>query len=72
MILPARLFFVQAQANMVGPTEHELRRKGMMESQLWHMIRMAAANDPILKDMLDQCVTYFHLKYNDNYKSKKN
>jgi hypothetical protein len=35
----------------------------MRENQLWHMIRVAAANDPALKAMLDEVITFWRLKY---------
>jgi hypothetical protein len=44
----------------------------MRERQMWHKIRIDAANDPALKEMLDQVVTFWKLKYDSiDYKSKK-
>lgn len=38
-------------------------RESMLENQLWHMIRQAAANDPALMEMLKQVKAFYLLKY---------
>jgi hypothetical protein len=56
---------------MVGPSSQMVLRESMQRNQLWHMIRKTAANDPILKDMLDQVEVYYRLKYDDYHKNRK-
>lgn len=56
---------------MVGPSSRQLLNESMRENQMWHKIRMDAANDPALKEMLDQAITYWKLKY-DGYNYDKN
>lgn len=52
---------------MVGPSVSGVLRKSVLDSQLWHMIRKTAANDPILKDMLNQVELYYRLKYDNSF-----
>lgn len=51
---------------MVGPSREQLLRESQLESQFWHQVRIAAANDPALKEMLDEVKTYYLLKYCKN------
>lgn len=48
---------------MVGPSRESLLRDSTLESQFWHQVRIAAANDPALKEMLEQVRSYYLLKY---------
>lgn len=40
-----------------------------LEKDLWHKIRMDAANDPELKAMFDEILTFWNLKYGLNKKN---
>lgn len=51
---------------MVGPSREHLLREATLENQFWHQVRIAAANDPALKDMLEQIRSYYLLKYGGN------
>jgi hypothetical protein len=48
---------------VVGPTRESLLRQATLESQFWHMVRQAAANDPALMDMLNEVKAFYLLKY---------
>jgi hypothetical protein len=44
-------------------------QKAVQASQMWHDIRIKANSDPVLKDMLDQVVIYYRMKYDPPTKS---
>jgi hypothetical protein len=56
---------------MVGPSTRNLLRESMLSNQKWHSIRKAAANDPVLKDMLEQIEVYYTIKYDTKQYSAK-
>ncbi len=57
--------------HMVGPSTTKVLNEAKLEHQLWHSIRMAAANDPVLKEMLEQVKLFYKLKYDKPW-SKNN
>jgi hypothetical protein len=58
---------------MGGPSVEQVTRAATIENQLWHMIRKTAANDPALKEMLDQVKVFYLLKYdNKNHGQNSN
>jgi hypothetical protein len=56
--------------HMVGPSSQRLLDAAKQEAQLWHSIRTAAANDPALKEMLEQVKLYYIMKYDKPWGSK--
>ena len=56
---------------MVGLKTAELMEKSIYNNQLWYHLRQVSHSDTILKEMLDQALTYYLLKYNhDDYKNR--
>lgn len=53
---------------MVGPKMSELMLKARQEVELWHHIRMMAANDTVLKGMFENILMYYYLKYDNQNK----
>lgn len=48
---------------MVGPSTKQLLMNARLEQDFWHKVRIDAASDPVLKEMLDQIKTYWILRY---------
>jgi hypothetical protein len=61
---------MQNMMHMVGPSSQRLLNSALQETQLWHSIRMAAANDPVLKEMMEQVKLYYIMKYDQPWGSK--